>query len=37
MNRYVDKLSQTPHVTTHGDAIGLLIGICAQRSWPIPK
>lgn len=40
MKRFVDKLcpsSSRQAVTTKGDAIGSLIGICAQRGWPIPK
>lgn len=38
LERFVDKLSPNRKiVTTNGDAIGSLIGICTQRNWPIPK
>lgn len=40
MDRFKRKLEtvpQAPRSTSEIDAIGTLLDICVQRSWPLPK
>lgn len=40
MDRFKSRLSkvpQTPRPTTENDAVGTLLDICVQRSWPVAK
>lgn len=40
MDRFKSRLSevpQTPRPTADADAVGALLDICVQRSWPIAK